>query len=161
MPATARQPSSGRGRPQPVLTATQVSAVATWIVGLLVIGAARYGFVLGEEITGPLTDLVAVLVVTAAGSLSSLLAGLWARRRVTPTGAPQDDEGRELVPRGDVQFAEPDPEPVAARAAPWPSALPDQEPITAPIPIAGGLDPNAGGSVNINRLRAEYGLGPY
>ena len=128
-------------RPQPVLNATQVAAAATWLVGLIVVGAGRYGFVLGEEITGPLTDLVEVLVVTVAGSVASVVAGYWARRRVTPVADPRTADGTTLVPQAPVKFTEP------------PTEVIDLEQRS--------LAPDAGGTVNINRLRAEYGLEPY
>jgi hypothetical protein len=123
--------------PEPVWNATQLSAAAVWLVGIVVAFAAEHDVVLTEAVTGPLTDALQVGIVAATGAVGSLWAGWWARRRVTPTAAPHTDDGTPLIPRPR--------KPV--------------EPPTDPIPLPReGLDPDAGGPVNIEALRREYGL---
>jgi hypothetical protein len=124
-------------RPQPVLQAGQVSALATVLSALLVSWLTRRGLLVPDGLTGPVADLLGVVIVAAAGALSSLWAALWARRRVTPVADPRASDGTRLRPA-----------PQRARPAqrPYPPWLDDVD--TDVLPAV----------VDVAALRREYGL---
>lgn len=115
-------------RPQPVLAAAQVSALATVLTALAVGLLARRGILVPDAVAQPLADLVGVGIVAGVGALGSLWAALQARARVTPLEDPRDAGGVLLQP------AEPAPQR-------------DDEPPTEEIPV-----------VDIAALRREYRL---
>jgi len=135
-------------RPQPVLSAAQASAGATWLTALGVGVLARRGLLLPDEVTGPIADLIAVGIVGVVGAVSSLAAGLLARAKVTPLSAPQDNDGNRLVrARPPAPRPRPTPAPRAAHASAPPRPPTLVEPPTDRIPV-----------VDIAALRREYDL---
>lgn len=136
-------PSPAR-RPQPVLTAAQASAVATWLTALLVGWLGRQGWLLPTELSEPITDLVQVGIVAAAAAISGLLGASRARNKVTPLADPRDQEGVQLVP---VRKLPPVPLRTAAAAPPAAMATNLIERVSP-----------SGPAVDVAALRAEYGL---
>jgi hypothetical protein len=132
-------------RPQPVLTAAQASAAATWLTTLGVGVLAHHGLLVPDQVTGPLADLIAIGIVGVAGVASSLVAGLVARVKVTPLADPRDGDGNRLV-RARPPAPSPRPTPAPRRQEP-PVPVPVLEPATERIPV-----------VDIAALRREYNL---
>lgn len=97
---------SGR-RPQPVLAAAQVSAVATALAALLVTTLARRGLLLPDELTEPIADFIEVGIVAAVGALGALVAAVRARVKVTPLDDPRDQDGTPLAPAPQSDVAQP------------------------------------------------------
>lgn len=144
-PIERDQRAAGSRRPQPVLTAAQASAAATWLTALLVGYLANRGVLVPDEVTGPIADLVAVGIVGAVGAIGSLIAGLVARAKVTPVADPRADNGTRLVPARTATPPATRPSPAQAPAAPPPPAPADLP--TDQIPV-----------VDVAALRKEYRL---
>lgn len=126
-------------RPEPVLTAAQVSALATWAAALLVSYLARHGWLLPEAVAEPLADLIEVGLVAAVGAVSALWGAVRARAKVTPLVDPVDADGAPLQPAARA--------PVQASAEREPNDEPDHA-ATVEMPAL----------VDIAALRREYGL---
>lgn len=141
-------------RPQPVLAAAQVSAIATWASALLVGWLAHRGWLLPDAVTEQLAGLIEVGIVAAVGALGSLLAGLVGRSKVTPLADPRAADGGQLVPAPAEPAPKPVPRPRAAPAPPPGPVPPPAVPATTEITrITVGGPP-----VDVAALRREYGL---
>ncbi|WP_147262032.1 hypothetical protein [Blastococcus sp. TF02A-26] len=134
------------GRPQPVLSAAQTAAIATWATALLVGWLARRGVLLPAEISELAAHLIGLGIVAVVGAGSSLLGALRARRHVTPLADPRDDDGVRLVPARQLPPVPP---------ARWFSR---PEPPSAPDTALIERTQVAGPFVDVRKLRAEYGL---
>lgn len=151
------QPGTPGPRPQPVLRAAQVSAVATWATALLVGYLARRGLLVPEELEGPIADLIAVGIVAAVGALGALWAAIRARAKVTPLEKPQQADGTPLRPRPPVP--PPATRPDHPRPRPWPGAPGDGGIIRTPYPPQlQNDDTDVLPVVDVAALRREYRL---
>lgn len=149
------QPGTSGPRPQPVLRAAQVSAVATWATALLVGYLARHGLLVPDELEGPIADLIAVGIVAAVGALGALWAAIRARAKVTPLQQPQQADGTPLRPRPPAPPPATRPDQLRARPAP----TDDARAIGTPYPPQlQNDDTDVLPVVDVDALRREYHL---
>jgi len=93
---TASGPSSPAKRPQPVLGAAGAAAGLTTLVGL-VLTLLVVTRVLTPGDSAVLGPAIASAVPTVVGAVSTVLAALRARTKVTPLADPRDAIGNRLV----------------------------------------------------------------